>query len=99
MKTSVSPRSSPPGTFREQEHLRLSSRNSILMMQSNVYIINPVVLGFQIQICPILCVFFDFGKFLCSSANELQQNSNASFREDYIPQILTVLLEILRVYI
>ena len=41
----------------------------------------------------------DFGEGLCSSANELQQNSNASSREDYIPQILTVLLEILRVYI
>ena len=41
----------------------------------------------------------NFGKVLCSSANELQQNSNASSREDYIPQILTVLLEILRVYI
>ena len=40
----------------------------------------------------------DFGKVLCSSVNELQQNSNASSREDYIPQILTVLLEILRVY-
>ena len=36
---------------------------------------------------------------LCSSANELQQNSNASSRKDYIPQILTVLLEILCVYI
>ena len=32
----------------------------------------------------------DFGKVLCSSANELQQNSNASSREDYIPQILTI---------
>ena len=41
----------------------------------------------------------DFAKVLCSSANELQQNSNASSREAYIPQILTVLLEILRVYI
>ena len=41
----------------------------------------------------------DFGKVLCSSANELQQNSNASSREDYIPQILTVLFEIHRVYI
>jgi len=36
---------------------------------------------------------------LCSSANKLQQNSKASSRKDYIPQILTVLLEILRVYI
>ena len=41
----------------------------------------------------------DFGELLCSSTNELQQDSNASSREDYIPQILTVLLEILRVYI
>ena len=40
----------------------------------------------------------DFGKVLCFSANELQQNLNAS-REDYIPQILAVLLEIHRVYI
>ena len=45
------------------------------------------------------CLLIDFGKVLCSSANELQQISNASSREEYIPQILTVLLEILRVYI
>ena len=45
------------------------------------------------------CLLVDFGKVLCSSANELQQNSNASSREDYIPQILTVLLEIHRIYI
>ena len=36
---------------------------------------------------------------LCSSANELQQNSNASSREEYIPPISTVLLEIHHVYI
>ena len=36
-------------------------------------------------------LFVNFGKVLCSSVNELQQNSNAS-REEYIPQILTVLL-------
>ena len=70
------------------------------MTQSNVYIINPVVMGFQIYFCPILpCLLVDFGKVLCSSANELQQNSSASSREHYILQILTVLLEILRVYI
>ena len=46
------------GTFREEERLRLSDRNSILMTQINVYIINPVVMGFQIQICPILRVFW-----------------------------------------
>ena len=39
----------------------------------------------------------DFGKVSC--ANELQLNSNASSREDYIPQILTVLLEIHHIYI
>ena len=46
-----------------------------------------------------MLLLIDFGKVLCLSANELQQNSNASSREEYIPQILTVLLEIHRVYI
>ena len=41
----------------------------------------------------------DFGKVLCPSVNELQQNSNASSGEEYIPQILTVLLWIHHVYI
>ena len=41
----------------------------------------------------------DFGEVLCSFANELQQNSNAYSGEDYFPEILTVLLEILGVYI
>ena len=45
------------------------------------------------------CLLVDFGKLLCSSANELQQSPNASSIEEYIPQILIVLLEILRVYI
>ena len=45
------------------------------------------------------CHLVDFGRFLSSSAKELQQNSNTSSREEYIQQILTVLLEILRVYI
>ena len=44
-------------------------------------------------------LLIDFGKVLCSSTNEIQQNSNASSREDYNPQIWTVLLEIHRVYI
>ena len=47
----------------------------------------------------LTCLLVDFGKLLCSCANELQQNSNASSREHYILQILTVLLEILRDYI
>ena len=46
-----------------------------------------------------MCLLVDFGEVLCLSTNHLQQNSNASSREDYIPQILTVLFEILCVYI
>ena len=53
----------------------------------------------DINLSIFTCLLVDFGKVLRSSANELQQNSNASSREDCIPQILTVLLEILRVYI
>ena len=45
-KTSVSPRSSLLGTFREEERLQLSDINFILMTQINVYIMNPVVMGF-----------------------------------------------------
>ena len=46
-----------------------------------------------------MCPLVDFGEVLCSSAKELQQNSNTSSREDYNPQIFTVLLEILHIYI
>ena len=53
----------------------------------------------NINLSNFACLLVDFREVLCSSANELQQNSNASSREDYIPEILTVLLEILRVYI
>ena len=50
--------SSPLGTFRAGERLRLRGRNSILMTQINVFIINPIVVGFQIWICTILLVFW-----------------------------------------
>ena len=53
----------------------------------------------NINLSNFACLLVDFGEVLCSSANELQQNSNASSREDYIPQILTVLLEIHHIYI
>ena len=46
------------GRFAAEERLRLSGRNSVLMTQINVYIINPVVMGFQILIYPVLCVFW-----------------------------------------
>ena len=66
----------------------------------DVYISYLIVMGFQKQVCSILSFFLiDVGKVLRSSAKELQQNSNASSREEYIPQILTVLLEIHRIYI
>jgi len=53
----------------------------------------------NITLSNFACLLVDFGEVLCSSANELQQNSNASSREDYIPKILTILLEILCVYV
>ena len=53
----------------------------------------------NVNLSNFMCPLVDFGKVLCSSANELQQNSYASSREDYIAQILTVLLAILRIYI
>ena len=53
----------------------------------------------NINLTNFMCLLVDFGEVLCSSANELQQNSNASSREDYIPQILAVLFEILCIYI
>ena len=46
-----------------------------------------------------MCLVVDFGEVLCSSAKELQENSNTSSGEDYILQILTVLLEILHICI
>ena len=53
----------------------------------------------NIYLSNFMCLLVNFGKVSCSSVNELQQISNASSREDYIPQTLTVLLEILCVYI
>ena len=44
----------------------------------------------NINLSSFMCLLVGFGKVLCSSANELQQNSNTSSREDYMPQILTV---------
>ena len=53
----------------------------------------------KINLSNFKCLLVDFGKVLCLSANELQQNSIAFPREDYVPQTLTVLLEILLVCI
>ena len=40
----------------------------------------------NIHLSNFKCLLVDFGKVWCSSANELQQNSTASSREEYIPQ-------------
>ena len=53
----------------------------------------------NINLSNFMCPLVDFGKALCSSAKELQQNSNTSTRKDYIQQILTALSEILHIYI
>ena len=37
----------------------------------------------NINLSNFACLLVDFGEVLCSSANELQQDSNASSREDY----------------
>ena len=72
------------GTFHEEEHPRLSSRNSILMMSINVNIIN--LSGSHgvanANLFNFMFLLVNFSKVLCSSVNELQQNSNASSRED-----------------
>ena len=65
--------------FREEECLRLSDRNSILSDDINQCLHNKSsshgVLNADLISFAFLLV--DFGKVLCSSANELQQNSNA----------------------
>ena len=50
-----------------EEGLQLSDRNSTLMKQINVYIINRVVMGFQnnINSSNFACLLVDFGKVSC----------------------------------
>ena len=70
------------------------------LAQINVYLINPGSHGVpNVNLLNFRFLLIDFGKVLCSSANELWQNSNVCSKEDYIPQILTVLLEIHCIYI
>ena len=85
------------GTFREEEPQRQKFHtddvNHCLHNKSGSHgVPNANLFNFMF-------LLVDFGKTLCSSANELQQNSNAIPREYDIPQMLTVLLEIHRVYI
>ena len=57
-------------------------------------------MGFQnyANLFDFMFLLVEFEKVLYSSVNEPQQNSNASSREEYIPRILTVLLEIHPIY-
>ena len=63
--------------------------------------LNPVVMGFQMQLCSIFCFFWSILAKCCvhlrisSSKTQMLLKS----REDYIPQILAALLEIHRFYI
>ena len=99
-KADVSPRSSPlrdvsrGGTSATQpQKFHTDDVNKCLLNKSGSYgVPNGNLFNFTF-------LLVDFRNVWCSSANELQQNSNAFSREDYIPQILTVLLEIHRVYI
>ena len=47
--------------------------------------------GPDVNLVDFMFPLVDYGKVLCSSANELQQNSNASFKEEYILRKLTFL--------
>ena len=49
----------------------------------------------NINLSNFMCLLVDFSEVLCSSG----QRAPAKSREDYIPEIKTVLSEILRVYI
>ena len=96
----VSPRSSPlrdvsrGGTSSTQrQKFHTDDVNQCLLNKSGGHGV-PNAIFFQFTF-----LLVDFGKVMCSSENELQQNSNSSSREDYITQILTVLLEIHLVYI
>ena len=77
--TAVSPCSSPLGTIRQEERLRLSDRNSGSHGVPNVNLFD------------FMFLLVDYGKVLCSTANELQQYSDVFSKEEFIPAILTVL--------
>ena len=70
-----------------------------MMTYINVYIIYLVVMGSTSKFVQFHVLLVDFTKVLFSSAKELQQTSNVSSKEEYIPPISTVLLELHRVYI
>ena len=53
----------------------------------------------NINLSNLMCLLVDFGKVLCPSADELQQNSNVSSREDYKTTKIDCFVRVLRVYI
>ena len=45
----------------------------------------------NVNLLDFMFLLVDYAKVLCSTANELQKNSDAFSKEEYIPGILTVL--------
>ena len=88
----VSPRTSQLRTFRKEDADTDDANQCLHNRCGRHWVPNSNLFNFTF-------LLVDFGKELCSSMNELQQNSYASSREEYIPQILTVLLWIPLVYI
>ena len=92
-KTDFSPRSSPLGdvsrggtSASQRLKFHTDDQNHCLHIKSSSHgVPNAIFFNFTF-------LLVDFGKGLFSSANELQQNLHASSREEYVPQILTVLL-------
>ena len=62
------------------------------LTQTNVYIIIPGIHEVpNVNLLDFMFLLVDYAKVLCSAANELQKNSDAFSKEEYIPGILTVL--------
>ena len=76
----------PLGRFCQERCLRLSDRNSILSDDNNLCLHNSSGSygAPNANLLDFMFLLVDFDKVLCSSANELHQNSNASSREEYI---------------
>ena len=99
-KADVSPRLSPLGTFREEERLRLSNRNSILMMQNLSWIRSEAKIGRRSSFI-VLGIVYKWqtkDKRLQRSVNtmNLLQNSRYLWSIFFSRRSIWVLLELIR---
>ena len=99
-KADVSPRLSPLGTFREEERLRLSNRNSILMMQNLSGIQSEAIIGRRSSFI-VLGIVYKWqtkDKRLQRSVNtmNLLQNSQYLWSIFFSRRSIWVLLELIR---